>query len=279
MDESEEELPSQQPAGTKSTNGVLDGADGVVPEAASTRRARDSKQQALSKLRLHELMALASCFVCPVMGTVLLYTIRNQLSRPSEGLVSNYNLTIFLLAAEIRPAGQLMKLIQARTLYLHRIVDANPNKAVFPAPGEMDDVLRRLEELESRASENRVGQVREVRKAVQPDLDALNRAVRQYEKRTAMLALRTDTRLGRIDTRLNDAVALAAAAAQGNTAQRSFLGWLAEGLVEAAMIPPQAILKAVAFPIRATSNILGWSDRVPLKQGKRGVGRDRALRS
>lgn len=35
--------------------------------------------------------------------------------------MSNYNLTIFLLAAEIRPAAHLLRLLQARTLYLQRV--------------------------------------------------------------------------------------------------------------------------------------------------------------
>ena len=49
---------------------------------------------------------------------------------------------------------------------------------------------------------------------IQPELDALNRAVRRYEKKATVLALQTEARLGAVDTRLDDAIALAAAAAK-----------------------------------------------------------------
>ena len=48
-----------------------------------------------------------------MLGAYLLHTIRGQLTRPSEGLVSDYNLTIFLCAAEIRPVSHLIKMIHA----------------------------------------------------------------------------------------------------------------------------------------------------------------------
>jgi len=70
----------------------------------------------------------------------LLHAIRSQLSRPSEGLVSNFNLTIFVLAAELRPAAQVVKLIRNRSLYLHSVVHHPPMTRV-------DALATRLEEL------------------------------------------------------------------------------------------------------------------------------------
>ncbi len=108
--------------------------------------------RALGELYIHEVTALVCCFVFPVVGAYLLHAIRNQLSRPSEGLVSNYNLTIFLLAAEIHPLSHLIKLVQARTLHLQRVVNASPFKRE-PAPtaAEVEELVRRLDSLESRA--------------------------------------------------------------------------------------------------------------------------------
>lgn len=265
--------------------------NGAPPEAPVGKRQR-AQRRAVGRLYLHEVAALASCFLFPVMAAGLLHKIRDQLTRPSEGLVSNYNLTIFLLAAEIRPLGQLMKLFQARTLHLQRVVASHPYRSARqrrqspPSEAPSEDVLRRLERLESRTMEN-AGAAGEVRKAVQPELDALRRAVRQYEKRTAMLALQTDTRLGALDTRINDAVVLAAEAAKGGAAQPSFIGWVVGWIVEAVMVPPNAILTLVAWPVRATSRFLGWRgsgtrkqgthDNVPRRQGarERRLGRDR----
>ena len=65
---------------------------------------------------MHEMMALAWCFAFPALSSYLLHTIRGQLSRPSEGLVSDYNLTIFLFAAELRPISHLIGMVRARTV-------------------------------------------------------------------------------------------------------------------------------------------------------------------
>ncbi|KAL2861113.1 uncharacterized protein BJX67DRAFT_367278 [Aspergillus lucknowensis] len=115
---------------------------------------------ATRELQIHELAALASCFICPVIGTWVLHHIRSKLSRPSEGLVSNYNLTIFLLAAEIRPFSHLLKMVQARTLHLQRIVasssaaaDDDDNTADKIDPAQILDLSKRLEELEAHIAE------------------------------------------------------------------------------------------------------------------------------
>ena len=163
----------------------------------------------------------------------MLHAVRSQLSRPSEGLVSNYNLTIFLLAAEIRPLAHLLKMIQARTLYLQRLVANSPHESERVDPSKVLDLTNRLEELEAHVAEfaaqgsaesskhgstddsqkakeleqatTRIAS--DVRKAIQPDLDALNRAVRRYEKRTTVSAFETEARLRDLETRMEDIVA------------------------------------------------------------------------
>ena len=62
-------------------------------------RRLPAHEAATNELYTHEMLALLSCFLFPLLGAYLLHTIRSQLSRPSEGLVSDYNLTIFLLAS------------------------------------------------------------------------------------------------------------------------------------------------------------------------------------
>jgi len=292
-EESEEIQPSQEPPARTST----DGTNGHPPEVAPTARPLSPRRRALGKLYLHEVSALASCFLFPLAAAVLLHTIRGQLSRPSEGLVSNYNLTIFLLAAEIRPLGQLMKLFQARTLHLQRVVDSHPYRtpavaAARRTSGASEEVIRRLDDLESHAVVGRGGLVQDVRRSMQPEIDAMQRAIRQYEKRMATMAVQMDSRLGAIDTRLNDAVALAAEAARGAVARRSFVGWLTDMFVDAAMVPPNVMLKVMAFPVMVASKVLGRSDAVPLqtqappgsghhKQGSGGrrAGKERASHS
>ena len=116
-------------------------------------RRLPAHEAATNELYTHEILALLSCFLFPLLGAYLLHTIRSQLTRPSEGLVSNYNLTIFLLASELRPMAHLVKLIQSRTLHLQRVVNSNPYDTVNgKSVGDVKDLMRRLEDLEARNS-------------------------------------------------------------------------------------------------------------------------------
>jgi len=224
---------------------------------------------------MHELAALISCFIFPLIGTWLLHAIRGSLSRPSEGLVSNYNLTIFLLAAEIRPFAHLLKMVQARTLYLQRVVAASSSEEDnIIDKNRIVDLTKRLEELEAHIadtaaaglssdqtdatqkgqelSQDVVSQVTsDVRKAFQPELDALNRAVRRYEKRTTVMAFQTDSRLQELETQVQDAVALAAAAHRSTTDRRqSFAFILLDWIWAILVLPAQTLLSLASLPAR-----------------------------
>ncbi|KAH7625137.1 hypothetical protein B0T09DRAFT_393916 [Sordaria sp. MPI-SDFR-AT-0083] len=287
----------------------------------SSRHAR-RVQKALGELYTIESLALVLCFVSPLMMAYLLQIMRNQF-KSEGGLVSDFSLTLYILAAEVRPFSHLIKLVQARTLHLQRIVHKNPYSESAVAPTKLQEILERLNELEQRATSNglanpdnngqsdgseggqnqhenltpkvRDGMVREVRNTIQPDLDALNRAVRRYEKKATVLAYQTEARLGALDGRLNDAIALAAAAAKaGGTGARphgnnsrangpagssggfSLLAMLAKALdtiVWAAVMPFQALLGfVVLFPLRAVAGFLkgvtGGSSRSRVAAGK-----------
>lgn len=184
----------------------------------------DQVVRARRELHVNELAALASCFLFPLIGTWLLHTIRSQLSRPSEGLVSNYNLTIFVLAAEIRPFSHLLKLVQTRTLYLQRIVQSHQQRSSTNNI-LLSELSKRLEELEYTMTQvktqqetsqevvntSRKGQeldrdaqkslITEMRKTIQPDLDALHRSLRRQEKRTTASSFETGSRLRELEMR------------------------------------------------------------------------------
>ncbi|RFU24070.1 hypothetical protein B7463_g12268, partial [Scytalidium lignicola] len=240
-------------------------------------------QTALKELYLHEVFALLSCFLFPVLGAYLLHTIRSQLSRPSEGLVSNYNLTIFLLASELRPIGHLVKLIQSRTLHLQRIVNANPyassnGKAVVTAATHAD-IVRRLDTLETRAFTTVEGPAEdagaestlngkqpnsiaaEVRRSLQPDLDALNRAVRRYEKRATLQTFQTESRLSELESKVNDAISLAAAAANSRHASHGIVAVLFDWAMAAAIFPLHMFAILTSLPFKATMLLINSSKR------------------
>lgn len=223
-----------------------------------------------TELRVHELLALLSCFLFPVAGAYLLHAIRSQLSRPSEGLVSNYNLTIFLLAAELRPTAHLFRMLQARTLYLQRTGVANLFQE--PASKTIVSLVKRVETLEAgpmangstngntaeASSKNTAMLISEVRRSLQPDVDALNRAVRRYEKRATLQTMQTESRLQDLEARLNDAISLAAIVAQAGERQRRGYGaTLFDWSSAAIVLPLQALFSLLAVPAIASSKVMG----------------------
>jgi hypothetical protein len=244
---------------------VPEDATPPAPKPALKHRRRHPAQAeaAAKELYRHELLALLSCFVAPGLGAYLLHTLRDQLSRPSEGLVSNYNLTIFLLASELRPMAHLVKLVQARTLHLQRIANPNPYTTSDMSSLDPKTLLHRIEELEAHNRAESPGSAvaadtnlsskltTDVRRAIQPDLDALTRAVRRYEKRATLQAFQTETKLLDLEARLSDAVSLAAAAAS-KSEKTGFSGW-----VTAAAAAPLQILSVIAgAPFKVLSSLI-----------------------
>ncbi|KAL8776991.1 MAG: hypothetical protein Q9213_008055 [Squamulea squamosa] len=240
-------------------------------EGSRTQPKKPSAMQkqldAAAELRIHELLALFACFLAPMLAGWLLHAIRSYLSRPSEGLVSNYNIALFLLASEIRPLSHLIKMIQARTLYLQRTVGAGILEETNPDPPSATDMVKRIDDLEAFVAKPSTGKAApgtnrdvdqiksEVRNSLQPDLDALNRAVRRYEKRMVALTMQTESRLQELESRMSDAITLAAAAERSSAKQNSRRGSfvLFDWVSRAMLLPLQVGWAIVSFPTRLLS--------------------------
>ncbi|EXJ93123.1 hypothetical protein A1O3_01680 [Capronia epimyces CBS 606.96] len=264
-----------------------DGDEGVPAEPrlrASPSSVFDAERASAQKeLRIHELLALLSCLVFPLLAAWLLHGIRSQLTRPSEGLISNYNLTVFILVAEIRPLSHLIKMVQRRTLFLQRRVNVEVLKEKTQSDGQqLRDLTHRLEELETHIADRIAGSgeqsndqagdvlaakvselaTLDVRKTVQPELDALSRAMRRYEKRSTISSVQIEARLEDLEVRLNDVVALAAAA-QRNADRRpdTYIVMLTNWACAAIVLPLQYILFVATLP----SKLVGAAVAVPKK--------------
>ncbi|KAI2793766.1 hypothetical protein POX_a00350 [Penicillium oxalicum] len=279
-----------------------------VPKSRTDHQAHDRQVQsaahheAIRELQIHELVALGACFVCPVIGTWLLHAIRSSLSRPSEGLVSNYNLTIFLLASEIRPFAHLLKLGQARTLHLQRVVASTQEGDMNPAT--IQDLSHRLEELEAHVAETAAARldskssekteatpdmiaqmVLEARRALGPDIEALNRAVRRYEKRTTLTALQTDTRFQELEAQTRDAIALAAASQRASANRRtSYAFTLLDWACACIVVPAQVTLFICNIPgrivtrcVQAARQMFGPRRPLPASRSKGGKRKVQAI--
>lgn len=103
----------------------------------------------------------------------------------------------------------------------------------------------------------------ETRKSIQPDIEALNRAVRRYEKRSAVFALQTDQRFAHLEAQTADAIALAADVQRASAARRPnyaliLLDWACACIV----VPAQIALSVLSLPGRAVSGCLDAVKRV-----------------
>ncbi|OJJ02161.1 hypothetical protein ASPVEDRAFT_133353 [Aspergillus versicolor CBS 583.65] len=237
------------------------------------QRTTSVSTTAIKELHIHELAALASCFIFPLIGTWVLHTIRAKLSRPSEGLVSNYNLTIFLLAAEIRPFKHLLRMVQTRTLHLQRVIASSEDDDRDRIDAsEVHDLSKRLEELEAHVAETAASRLAsnnnnhnnnneytlslvsqataEYRKGFQTDIDALNRAVRRHEKRTAVSAYQTESRLQLLEAKARDALSIAAAAQRSSAQQpKSIIAVILDWISTAVLFPVHIGISLASLPL------------------------------
>ncbi|CAD0087356.1 unnamed protein product, partial [Aureobasidium vineae] len=237
----------------------------------SPERAQPGQEQedAAASLRQHELLALISTFLFPAGAAYLLHVIRGQLSRPSEGLVSDYNLTIFLLAAEIRPIRQLIRLFTHRTIHLQRIVRGNNDSSAMSRKDKaITELASRLIILEDKFGDQlsspgvSIVQKEEVsalssdiRKRYEPRLDALERAVRRYEKRATTLTLLTEQRLQSLENRLQDALSLAAVAAQSSS-KPGIVAAMLSTLAKTLAVPLELVWFVFVWPLKVTESML-----------------------
>ncbi|KAK3681151.1 hypothetical protein LTR37_020988 [Vermiconidia calcicola] len=220
------------------------------------------REDAAAQLRRQERLALCATFICPVAAAYLLHVIRAQLSRPSTGLVSDYNISIFLLAAEIRPFRQLLRLITSRTIHLQRTVTGlnDPFGAAIEEKAVMGTLASRVVELEAKLTDHTIVPSNvsiaqkhdiadlsaELRKRYEPRLEGLERAVRRYEKRSTTFGLLAEQRLNSLESRLQDALSLAAIAAQQSQKR---------GVVATAL---ERLSTLIAIPLKIAWGVLVW---------------------
>jgi len=210
--------------------------------------------------------------------------------------VSNYNLSIFILVAEIRPLAHLIKLIQKRTLFLQRRVNADmlaeSRRGDSPY---FKDLSRRLDDLETHIADRITSPptqgvtedsealavkastlaTSDLKKTVQPELDALNRAMRRYEKRITISSVQFEARLQDLEARLNDVVALAAAA-QRNADRKPdrYILTLTNWMCAAVVLPVQYLLYVLSLPAKLTSAVIAVPKRYVTKSSKSQASKD-----
>ncbi|KAI0577609.1 hypothetical protein Ptr902_01513 [Pyrenophora tritici-repentis] len=240
-------------------------ANDVSTTSTAQREARDA-------LKRTELFAFAGCFLGPLLGALLMHTIRGQLMR-AEGIVSDANLSIFLLCAEIPPMNRLIKMRTQRILHLQRIFREAPREPIRTLDAQQ--LSHRLSELEGRLQDfEKI--TAEVRQTTQIQLDGLTRAVRRYEKRHMVQSLQIEARFQDLESRLKDALALAAAAAR--TGQRpglvsKTLSWI----VRTVNHTLQMGWDIVMYPFRTTAVAFGVAKSLFVRDERQGRRRGKGV--
>lgn len=231
-----------------------------------------AREQASDQLQRQEIFALGATFVFPAVAAYLLHVIRSQLSRPSTTLVSDYNLSIFLLAAEFWPARQVIRLVAARTLHLQRTVSGfdDPFADTLAKSGrDNTHLLARIEEIETKLAGQALVPATapllhpsdlanldtQIQKRLEPRLDSLERAVRRYEKRYTTLAMLTEQRLQTLETRLQDALALAAVAAQHSQQRNNALTAVAGAAGSLVSLPFKIGWELATWPFKILDDV------------------------
>ncbi|EME82482.1 uncharacterized protein MYCFIDRAFT_59578 [Pseudocercospora fijiensis CIRAD86] len=231
-------------------------SDSKTEHAPSEAPVQDTRTRELAaaELRRQELLALSAAFLCPILAAYLLHVIRAQLSGASGALVSDTNISVFLLAAEIRPVRQVVRLMSARTLHLQRTITGldDPFQSTVGHTRDIDDLSQRITDLEAKVSETanappttmNVAQKSdmldlsaEMKKRYEPRLDGLERAVRRYEKRSAALERVSEAKFQSLEARIQEALTLAASAAHESHSRGAFARFL------------DTLFSVIAFPI------------------------------
>ncbi|KAK5125506.1 hypothetical protein LTR85_000617 [Meristemomyces frigidus] len=264
-EEPEEDEVAVETASSREGSPEQSSAD-IKNDPSATTQNVGKREEAARALRRQELWALLGTFVFPAVAAYLLHVIRAQLSRPATGLVSDSNLSIFLLAAEVRPCIQLVRLVSNRTLHLVRTASRadEPFASAFAEKRALTSLTSRISQLEARLSDQTIlpptvtiaqkadvsELSAEMRKRFEPRLEGLERAVRRYEKRSTTQTMLTEQRLLSLENRLQDALSLAAVAAKHS--QRP--GVIAKLLETASNI--------ISWPLKVAWTICMWPFQV-----------------
>jgi len=226
------------------------------------------KMAANAELRVHELLALSMCFLGPLVGAYILNIVREQIAIGHD-MVTNLHLSLFVLGAEIRPMRYCMKIIYARTLHLQRRVREDPYVVQKVSSDSAEELAKRIDALDaslanlgaeksqpqSKPSPESAESIKKLQSGLQTQVDALNRAVRRYEKRATAQTMQTEARLLDLEYRLKDALSLAAAAAAYSQKPGGII-MLVETFSWIMTLPLRITQAAVLYPVQLAAIIV-----------------------
>ncbi|KAG0786440.1 hypothetical protein G6F62_008336 [Rhizopus arrhizus] len=140
---------------------------------------REKQQKIHAELRRHELAALIWIVLSPLIAGYTLQYSRYLLCNVDR-YISAFNITVFILAASIKPLSQVMLLLQERTVYLQNEVNFDEGEVVM-LQNRLNSLEKEFEMLRrAYVTKKDLGQITE---DINPTIHRLAKAIQRFEKR------------------------------------------------------------------------------------------------
>ncbi|KAK9467412.1 hypothetical protein V1512DRAFT_261136 [Lipomyces arxii] len=167
----------------------------MYPCTYDEERVRVTRERAISNLARTELASVFACFLGPLAGGVMLHVVRGQLRSGGSGLVSDFNITLFVLSAGVRGVLVASEYVQHRTSVLHQVVRTQPLSKVEILELKMQNLELRVDGVED---EHALDEPH-----LRSDVDALTRTMRRYERQQAEMMAFFNGKLHDLDSKLD----------------------------------------------------------------------------
>ncbi|KAK4517972.1 uncharacterized protein ATC70_001321 [Mucor velutinosus] len=162
--------------------------------------AMKRKASVEEELRRHELIGLAWVIMSPAVAGYTLQYSRYFLSN-YEKYMSTFNVTVFVLAATLKPLVHVMALLRERTLFLQSEIQVDETeievlqKKIEMMEDEMDGLRKAF------ATKRDLGQVAQ---GIAPSIQQLSKAMKRFEKKETSLRSWSEERFTEIDQKVQD---------------------------------------------------------------------------
>ncbi|CEP07012.1 hypothetical protein [Parasitella parasitica] len=173
------------------------------PQFADSKRkefAMKRKASVEEELRRHELIGLAWVIMSPAIAGYTLQYSRYFLSNYDK-YMSTFNVTVFVLAATLKPLVHVMALLRERTLFLQSEMQVDETeiemlqKKIELMEDEMDGLRKAF------ATKRDLGQVAQ---GITPSIQQLTKAMKRFEKKETSLRSWSEERFTEIDQKVQD---------------------------------------------------------------------------
>ncbi|KAI9360517.1 hypothetical protein BD770DRAFT_318523 [Pilaira anomala] len=168
--------------------------------AQRMRTEYEKRKLITAELRRHELAGLVWVILSPMIAGYTLQYSRFLLSNVDR-YISAFNVTVFTLAASIKPLSHVMTLLQERTLFLQSEALVTENQVQL-LQSRLDLVEKELDGLrKAYATKKDLGQMTE---EINPTLQQLAKTLKRFEKRDLNLRTWTEEQFTAIDLKVRE---------------------------------------------------------------------------